>query len=261
MGFWETLLWGYVLIFAVLSAATVLGLRQDNVGVVDIFWTGLFGALAILYAWLSDGWLWRDLVVGALVVVWSFRLASHFVDRVTKDKKDGRLEDLREDWKGPRWLFFFGFYQFQGVFSLVLSVSFLVVLRVTEVGFSVWEVLGFAVLVIALVGEAVADRQLRAFKRGEGNDGKVCKTGFWRYSRHPNYFFQFLAWCSFPVMAIGRDDGWAALIGPAIIFVLLRFLSGVPPTEKQALKSRGEAYRQYQRETNAFFPGPAKTGS
>ncbi|MEO6596097.1 MAG: DUF1295 domain-containing protein, partial [Planctomycetota bacterium] len=82
---------------------------------------------------------------------------------------------------------------------------------------------------------------------------RACRRGLWRYSRHPNYFFEWLSWCGIGLVALPAA-GWLALLQPVAMFGLVRFVSGVPFTELQALKSRGDDYRRYQQETNAFVP-------
>jgi len=123
---------------------------------------------------------------------------------------------------------------------------------------------GAGMLGLALLGEAVADRQLAAFRAVRNNEGKVCAKGLWGLSRHPNYFFEWLGWLAYPVIALGPhmtnggEPGWrwAALIGPVLIYVLLVHLSGIPPLEAHMLRTRGDAYRDVQRRVRAFWPIP-----
>ena len=122
--------------------------------------------------------------------------------------------------------------------------------------------IGALILVAAVAGEGIADRQLDAFKADPANHGRVCDVGLWSWSRHPNYFFEWLGWLAWPVMAIdlqGRYPlGWLALGAPLVMWLLLNFFSGVPPLEAHMLRSRGEAFRAYQRRTSAFFPLPPR---
>ena len=122
----------------------------------------------------------------------------------------------------------------------------------------VWVWIGVGFWLVSLAGESVADRQLAAFKADPGNRGKVCDVGLWRYSRHPNYFFEWLHWFSYPLIAMGAPSQWVAWLGPVIMLLFLYRVSGIPYTEKQSLKSRGDAYREYQRTTSPFIPWPPK---
>lgn len=107
---------------------------------------------------------------------------------------------------------------------------------------------------LAIAGEGLADRQLNRFKSDPANKGKTCRQGLWYYSRHPNYFFEWLHWISYPLIAMGASfGGWLWLL-PLAMFLFLWFVTGIPYTERQAIKTRGDDYRDYQRTTSAFFP-------
>jgi steroid 5-alpha reductase family enzyme len=119
--------------------------------------------------------------------------------------------------------------------------------------------LGYGLL-LAIGGEGLADAQLARFKADPANHGKVCDAGLWGWSRHPNYFFEWLVWTAWPVIAIGLawPWGWLALAGPAFMALLLIKGSGVPPLEAAMIRSRGEAYRAYQRRVSVFIPLPPR---
>ena len=124
------------------------------------------------------------------------------------------------------------------------------------------DLIGLATLIAIIIGEAVADRQLHAFKHAHGNRNAVCDVGLWRWSRHPNYFFEWLLWLAYPIIAIDfagyNPYGWLALAAPAIMYWVLVHLSGIPPLEDHMLRSRGDVFRAYQKRTRAFFPLPLK---
>ncbi len=103
-------------------------------------------------------------------------------------------------------------------------------------------------------GEAIADRQLAKFRANPANKGKTCRDGLWRYSRHPNYFFEWLHWFAYVLLAIGSPIAWLAWAGPLVMYVFLRWISGIPYTEAQALRTRGEDYARYQRTTPMLIP-------
>jgi steroid 5-alpha reductase family enzyme len=122
------------------------------------------------------------------------------------------------------------------------------------------DALGGAILLVAILGEGLADAQLRAFARDPANTGKVCDVGLWGWSRHPNYFFEWLGWTAYPVIALDLAGPYpwavAALIAPVTMYVILRFVTGVPPLEQHMLASRGEAFRAYQARVSIFLPLP-----
>ena len=112
--------------------------------------------------------------------------------------------------------------------------------------------------IAAIAGEATSDAQMRAFKADPRNKGKVCDTGLWSLSRHPNYFFEWLAWLAYiPIgVSLAYPWGWLAVAGPLLMYWLLVHASGIPPLEAHMLRSRGKAFRDYQQRVNAFWPGP-----
>jgi len=123
---------------------------------------------------------------------------------------------------------------------------------------SPWEIAGALLWLIAIGGESLADSQLSAFRNRPENQGKVCDRGLWKYSRHPNYFFEWMIWVAFAVVALGSTGGWLGTLSPIIMYYLLTQVTGIPPAETQSLKSRGDAYRAYQARTSAFFPLPPR---
>jgi len=128
----------------------------------------------------------------------------------------------------------------------------------THPGLHLSEWAAFMLWLIALLGESAADIQLEVFKRKSGDKSKTCREGLWRYSRHPNYFFEFIHWCAVAFFALSSPGGFFALACPALILYFLFKVTGIPKTEEQALRTRGDDYREYQRTTNAFFPGKPK---
>jgi len=230
--------------------------RIDNYGIVDIAWAYAFGALASFYALFGPGWPARRALIAAMVLTWSARLGTHLFVRVMghHPREDGRYVRLRRDWAagfGPKM---FGFFQLQAFSVVVLGAAFLVACFNPAPALHSLEVAGAALWLVALSGEALADAQLAAFKRRAVNDGRVCDAGLWRYSRHPNYFFEWLIWVGYFVFALGSPWGGVAIIGPAGILYLLLRVTGIPMTEEQSIRSRGDAYRRYQQTTRAFVP-------
>ena len=140
--------------------------------------------------------------------------------------------------------------------------------RITALRFQ--DYLGALILLIGIAGEALADAQLRNFRIDPANKGRVCDVGLWRWSRHPNYFFEWFGWLAYPVIAISIEDplsypfyypwGWASLLAPVFMYWILVHVTGIPPLEQQMLRSRGERYRDYQSRTSMFFPLPPQKG-
>jgi steroid 5-alpha reductase family enzyme len=234
--------------------------RMDNYGIVDIAWSYAFGALAAFYALLGPGWPVRRALIAAMAVVWSARLGTHLYIRVLGHHpvEDGRYQQLRKDWAANFVSRMFGFFQMQAASVVLLGAAFLVVCLNPAPGLQPLELAGAALWLVAISGESLADAQLAAFKRKSTERGRVCDAGLWHYSRHPNYFFEWLIWVAYFLFALASPWGWVAIIGPASILYLLLRVTGIPMTEEQSLRSRGDAYRRYQQTTSAFVPWPPR---
>jgi steroid 5-alpha reductase family enzyme len=227
--------------------------KRRNAGIVDAIWAAGLGGAAVLMAWLGDGALWSRTTLALLGGVWGLRLALHLWRRVRGEHEDGRYAHLRSLWGngGTKW---FAFFQFQALLIVLFSLPFLAVARNPVDGPTAWWIAGVALWFACVGGEALADAQLARFRADTANKGKTCRAGLWRYSRHPNYFFEWLHWLSYVLLAVGSPQAWLSWGGPVVMFVFLRWLSGIPFTEAQALRTRGEDYRAYQRSTNMLFP-------
>ena len=147
--------------------------------------------------------------------------------------------------------------------SAVLCVSITIAARRAVSGLDGRDLAAAAILVAAIGGEALADFQLARFKKTNTRKGAICADGLWAWSRHPNYFFEWLGWLAWPVMGLelAQPLTWLTLLAPAAMFGVLRFLTGVPPLEETMIVSRGDAYRAYQAKTSAFFLLPPKVGA
>jgi len=230
--------------------------RLNNAGFVDAAWAYGFALVVWIFAAGGEGAPWRRDLLALLVTIWSLRLGTHLLFRVTRrhPEEDPRYRELREIFPKRPWFMFFGFFQLQAVLIGLLVVPFAIACSNPLPVASGWEIAGAALWVIAFLGEIVADAQLAAFRKKPENLGKVCQTGLWRYSRHPNYFFEWLLWMSYFLFAVGMPGGWITIYGPLLMLLFLTKVTGIPPAEAQALKSRGDAYRDYQRRTSAFVP-------
>jgi len=238
----------------VMALLWIVYLRTGNPAVVDPGWAGVLAALGGLYAFAGRGHVSHRILIGVMAGVWGTRLCVHLVSRAAGGRPDGRYDTLRQEWKtGLRWKFFL-FFEAQAVLACLLSIVFLLTAMNPAPGLSGFEIGALALSLAALAGEAVADAQLEAFKRHDGGRGDVCRRGLWNYSRHPNYFFEWLVWVAFALAALAAPCGWIGVCAPAVMLYLLFRVTGIPATEAQAVRTRGEAYREYQRTTSAFVP-------
>ncbi len=230
--------------------------KIKNAGVVDIFWSYNFPVIAIILFLLAPGFEPRKILLGSMVVIAGLRLGTHLAIRVLKHlrEEEPRYAQIRKDWGKNAEPKMAGFFQMQAASNVLLAIPFFISMVNPKPELSPLEYAGAILWAISVLGEAVADQQLANFKKDPANKGKVCDTGLWNYSRHPNYFFEWLMWFSYFVFAMASPYGYIAIISPAIILYLLLKVTGIPTTEQQSLKTKGDAYREYQRTTSVFVP-------
>ena len=248
--------WTLALVWALAAVAQTLGWvwqkRRNNAGIVDVIWSFGVGGAAVLVCALGDGATLPRLVGGVLGGLWGLRLGWHLWHRVSNEDEDGRYRALRERWQGNQTKFFV-FFQFQALLVVLFALPFLAVAHnpTASVG---WAIAAVAIWLFGAGGEALADAQLARHRADPANKGKTMRSGLWRYSRHPNYFFEWTQWFAYVALAVGSPWFALACAGPVVMFVFLRWISGIPFTERQALRTRGEDYRDYQQRTPIFFP-------
>ncbi len=246
-----------------MSFAWVLQRLTGNCSWVDVVWSFGTGAAGVAFALAplnGAGPNARQIAVAVLVAAWSVRLGGHIALRAAAGQDDPRYADLRRQWGAQFQRRLYAFLMVQALVAWGLALSMLLAARNPAPGVRLLDLLGVAILAVAVAGEAIADNQLRRFKLNPANRGRVCDAGLWSWSRHPNYFFEWLGWIAYPLFAIGSawPWGWLALTGPALMFWALRYASGVPPLEAHMLRRYGEAFRAYQARVNAFFPAPPR---
>lgn len=253
---WLLLLIGTLVVAAVMLGLWWLGIRNHNFSYVDIGWSGNFAVLALLYALLAPGFLPRRVLIAAMFAAHGLRLGWHLAKRIIGEPEEGRYVQLRKEWgvSGNLNLKFLGFFEFQAVLNAFLTLPLLIACLNPAPQFHPLEIAGVAIFLVGLVGESIADAQLAAFKRNPANKGGVCDVGLWRYSRHPNYFFEWLIWIAYAVFALASPYGWIALAMPVLMLHFLINVTGLKATEEQALRSKGERYRRYQARTSGFVP-------
>jgi steroid 5-alpha reductase family enzyme len=232
--------------------------RTGNAGIVDVAWTAGLGVIALGFALWVDGPAWRRWALALLAGGWSLRLAAYLFRRVVGHEEDARYQDLRREWGAAAQRNLFLFYQAQAFSAALFALPFAAILAKPPSAPGFWDVAGVAIWIIAVAGEAIADAQLARFKSDPSNRGRICEDGLWGWSRHPNYFFEWLHWWAYVALAAGSPlFGWS-LAGPAAMLHFLVNVTGIPTTEKRMLASRGDAFRDYQRRVSAFVPLPPR---
>jgi steroid 5-alpha reductase family enzyme len=259
-----------VALSVLMAGAWAVQQRTGNSGWVDTIWTfslGLVGAGSALWPVGGAAPNARQWLVAALVAIWSLRLGVHIAVRTAGITDDPRYAAFAKEWgvDSPRKMFIF--LQNQGFGSIPLVFAIFVAARFPSDALRLQDTLGALILFTGIAGEALADAQLKRFRENPANKGRVCDVGLWRWSRHPNYFFEWFGWLAYPVIAISPDYplfypwGWATLLAPLFMYWILVHVTGIPPLEAQMLRSRGERYRDYQARTSMFFPLPPQKGA
>ena len=227
--------------------------RSGKAAFVDAVWSFATALIGVAFA-LALGAGPRRWIVAGLSGLWGLRLGMHLWQRIAGEhQEDVRYRKMREQWGSRFQAYMFGFYQLQALWAVLFALP---------MAWAAWnhsplgwlDALGLSVWVIGVAGEAMADQQLRRFRARSDSAGRVCDLGLWRYSRHPNYFFEWIHWFAYVCLAAGGDGRWLALLGPTMMLWFLVKVTGIPLLEQRLLESRGEAYRRYQRVTSPFIP-------
>lgn len=258
---WPLLGLGLAASAVVMVALWVRQRRSGNAGTVDVGWAACLAGMAVLFGALGDGSPMRRVLAAVLGGAWALRLALHLAARVAGQEEDGRYRALREKWGESAQPKLLAFFLAQAVAAAVFAIPFLVVASDPRATLGPLPLLGVATWLVAVVGEGIADAQLAAFKKSPLAAGRTCRIGLWSWSRHPNYFFEWIHWWAYVLIAAGGPAWWLTLLGPVLMLWLLFKVTGIPYTEEQALKSRGDDYRRYQQTTSAFFPWPPRSAA
>jgi steroid 5-alpha reductase family enzyme len=236
--------------------------RTGNSGWIDTIWSFAVGLGGIASAIWADGASERRIMIFVIVALWSLRLGAHIGTRSKGAKEDPRYAKFIEQWGKTASFKLFWFLQIQAVAAFVLVLAVYLAASNESPFPRIVDLIALGIAVIALAGESLSDAQLAGFRKTPEAKTGVCEIGLWRYSRHPNYFFEWLFWCTWPLLAINANGwSWLALLAPAMMYWLLVHVSGIPPLEEHMMRSRGEKFRALQARVNAFFPGPRKTNS
>ncbi len=230
--------------------------RRDNWSLVDAAWAAsppLFALIPLMAGAESTP---RSVTMAGLLALWGGRLSWHLHGRVSggREREDPRYGELRDQWGDRAPVRMFLFFQIQSVTVCVLLAPAFLAAADTTVYPQWYDIAGVVLVLVSVAGESVADAQLRRFRADPANRGLLCEAGLWAYSRHPNYFFEWLVWVGFALLSFGAPAGFSAFSAPVMMFWLLRCVTGVPMAESRALRMKGEAWLDYCRRVNAFFP-------
>ncbi len=242
-----------VMIYLFLQMSVMWGFYRilKNPSVVDVSWSlGLMVSGLIYLSFIPL--TFRTLMIGFLLILWALRLACYlWYTRIRKGHVDQRYMTLSANWKISPSLGFFINFQLQGVFILIISSVFFLISKSGRTDITGIDILAFFMIVVGIMGETIADLQVHRFKIR--HKGEVCQIGLWHYSRHPNYFFDWLSWMGFALFVIPSKLGYLGFLSPLMLYVIFTRMTG-PLTERGSVQSRGQKYIEYQKKTSMFFP-------
>ena len=245
--------------FLILTIAFSLNLKLKNAGIVDVIWPLLFISNIGIITKTNPNLSLYQLVFLFIIFLTNLRLFIYLLIRFIKHhpNEDTRYTNFKSSFqKFPNLAIFF-IYQFQGIFAAILFIPLIPALLTNKNTLGAIEILGIFVYLIALLGEFYADKQLSDFK--SKNNDSLCNSGLWKYSRHPNYFFEWLNWVSYFIYGLNGNNGWLCIIPSLTMLILLTKITGIKPSEELMLKKRGKIYETYIKTTSAFIPFPPKS--
>ena len=231
-------LYAWIVSAAIMFVLWAIQIKTNNAGTVDVAWsflTPLVGCWLILADEVNAGA--RDWMVIFLAMFWGVRLGSYLYKRVMNEAEDGRYRYLREYCGKQANLVMFIFFQMQATWTILFALPFWAASRNINPELSLLDGLGIMIWLVAIFGEIITDNQLHKFRMNQENKGKVCQVGLWRYSRHPNYFFEWLQWWAFVLIGYGSDYWWLTWTGLIVMYVFITRITGVPYTEQQSIRS------------------------
>ena len=253
---WLTALYGLGIMLCMGLLTWLYSLVRNNVNIVDSLWSLMFLAGAFTYALVMDNFSVANVLLLVLLTLWALRLSVFLIIRNWGEDEDRRYQEIRAN-NEPNFNIksIYIIFGLQAVLAWIISIPLLMALS-ANIDIGVIEVIATGIWMIGFLFEAIADLQLYRFKSNPENKGKVLDTGLWAYSRHPNYFGEFLIWWGYFLFALS-SGAWWTVFSPVLMTLLLMKVSGVSLMEKGITERRAN-YRQYIETTNAFFPGKPK---
>ena len=253
----------YSLFFAsaIMFVVWLIQYKTDNAGFVDVSWAFCTALIGIYFAYMNtDSLVLRNYIVAIMIGLWGFRLGYFLLKRVLNENEDRRYQYMKQYCGKYAQLAMFLFFQLQATWAVLFALTILAVVNNKNVNLQITDYVAIVIWCISLSGEYLADWQLSQFRK-LNNNSKVCKIGLWHYSRHPNYFFEWLHWGTYIFLSFGSPLWWLSWLIMFVVLIFLVKITGIPYTEQNALRTKGDAYREYQQTTSAFLLLPPKKSS
>jgi len=256
MSLTELLLYGQACASVLMIFGWLVAIKINNTSYVDVLWAYGVGVLGFAYLFLEEEKTDpnRLIVLQVLVVLWSIRLGTYLLSRCLGKPEDSRYAYLREYMGKRANAGFFVFFQIQAFWIVLFASPFLILVRNPN-PLGPADFIGLAIWLTGFFGLNIADRQLARFKQSPGRTrSEVCETGLWKYSRHPNYFFEWILWLGYLPMGWAASEGSFLIALPFVLYVFLTKITGIPFVEARKLEASGDTYRSYVERTSSFFP-------
>jgi steroid 5-alpha reductase family enzyme len=190
-----------------------------------------------------------------MVTIWGLRLSIYLFWRNSGKGEDFRYRQFRKDFGEKRywWISYFQVFLLQGFLMWLISAPLLAIqFYGNGVNLGWLDFLGIFLWVVGITFETGGDFQLTLFKSNPENHDKVLNTGFWRYTRHPNYFGDAAVWWGYGCICMAAGS-FIPVLGSLLMTALIIKVSGVALLEK-TLKNTKPRYAEYVRRTSAFIP-------
>ena len=236
---------------------------NQRAGLVDVAWSFCIALNVMIAAfWLDTAPLSVRIFIGCASSIWFLRLTWHLLRRYWHEsEEDRRYANMRRAMGQFKHLGFLAFFMFQAGLAILFSYPMLSLLSTTVIQWSEWThwalIAAAIMMLLAFIGESTADQQLYRFKQKPEHHGKTMDQGLWKYSRHPNYFFEWLHWFAYPILGLAAGQ-YLLWVYPLLMWAFLYYITGIPFSEQQALRHRGQNYRDYQQRTSMFIPWQPK---
>ena len=253
MTFFQIYLLAFAAILSMMTILWLISVKIRNVSIVDLFWGFGFVVAGWVYFTSTEGLEARKILLMIMVAIWGLRLSIYLAWRNLGKGEDFRYQKFRKDFgEGYWWYSFFSVFLLQGILMWLISAPLLGAQFYSANSLGILDFTGVAIWAIGFIFEAGGDMQLARFKSDPANKGKVLDTGFWHYTRHPNYFGDAAVWFGYALICLSAGS-YFPILGSVLMTALIIKVSGVALLEK-TLNTSKPGYQEYVRKTSAFIP-------
>ena len=255
MSIFQIYIQGLLVIVAFFSLIWILSVFLKNASIVDIFWGLGFVLVNGFYFFTTPGFSTLKIITFVLVTLWGLRLSAHIFLRNLGKPEDYRYQEFRRNYGEKRywWFSFFQVFLLQGTLVWLISAPLLAI-NYYSAEKTIWPiaVLGMLVWLVGFTFEAGGDWQLARFKANSTNKGKLLTAGFWKYTRHPNYFGDAAVWWGFAILSVASGCYLPVLSSVLMTWLIVK-VSGVSMLERTMINTK-PGFEDYLKSTSPFIP-------